>query len=724
LLSGGSFLYFDRFGRRGVRYLRAFRTYHLLVILRMKNLTFTVAMLALLCVSASNVTAQKVRLRSQITPACTSSSSLRFSDIYADGNIAVMGSFNCRGAFIFDISNPDAPVLSNWYNPGSSQRFLEAIVIGNRGYFGSGNGGGVHIVDLTTPTDPQLLGVVNSGSGNGFNSIHEMVVFQQDGIEYLIENLNSTSNNIIKVINITDPSSPVFIRDITPTEVQWVHAMHIRGNRMFTSGWGNGSNRAKTEIYDISDLASLAPALLGTITDPSGSVTAGNNMHSSWTSEDGNYLYSAREVTNSNGPSPGDIRVYNITDPAEPMLVNRITMTDLGLNAVTPHNPVVMGNKLYVSWYQAGLQVFDLTDPAVPKRVGQYDTYTPVFSPDESAARAELDPWDFMCGRDSLQNNLPTNYAGAWAVFPFLGEDRVLVGDLTSGLITVDVSAAGAPSKNLVSDFDGDGITDLSVYTPATGTWQVEESSTSTMQSVQFGIAEDHLVTGDYDGDGRSDHAVWRPSTGIWYVLGSSSGFFAGQFGLNGDVPVPGDYDADGKTDFAVWRPSNGVWYIMQSTLGIRYVQWGTVGDKAFAGDFEGDGKADFAIWRPSDGIWYILKSSSSLPIYSAFGLNGDRPVVADFSGDGQAEITVYRPSTGLWYLLDGATGSLSVLQFGIAEDLPIPADYDGDGKADVAVFRPSTNVWYWLPSSAGGFSARVFGNTGDTPSPTAVQPD
>ena len=34
---------------------------------------------------------------------------------------------------------------------------------------------------------------------------------------------------------------------------------------------------------------------LGFIEDQSG-ITAGNSMHSSWTSEDGNYLYSCRET--------------------------------------------------------------------------------------------------------------------------------------------------------------------------------------------------------------------------------------------------------------------------------------------------------------------------------------------------------------------------------------------------------------------------------------------
>ena len=88
---------------------------------------------------ASDVQAA-VRLRASIAPTCATTSSLKYADIFAEGNIAVMGSYNCRGAFIFNISNPDAPTLANWYNPGANQQFLEAIVVGNRGYFGSGNG--------------------------------------------------------------------------------------------------------------------------------------------------------------------------------------------------------------------------------------------------------------------------------------------------------------------------------------------------------------------------------------------------------------------------------------------------------------------------------------------------------------------------------------------------------------------------------------------------------
>lgn len=684
-----------------------------------KNLCL-IGLAALSIFFSVDAAAQKVRLRSQIVPPCANNGSLKFADIYADGNIAVQGSYSCRGVFIYDISNPDAPVLSSWYNPGANQQFLEAIVIGNRGYFGSGNGGGVHIVDLTNPTSPQLLGVVNSTTGAGFNSVHEMVVLQQNGIDYLIENFNGFSSKILKVINVSNPAAPVFIRDINPTEVTWVHAMHIRGNRMFTSGWGNETTRARTEIYDISNIALQNPALTGFVEDPT-SVTGGNKMHSSWSSEDGNFLYSARETSTGNG----DVRVYNITNPAIPLLVNSLTMDGLKLNAVTPHNPVVAGNYLYVAWYQAGIQIFDISNPAQPKRVGQYDTFPNAFAPsqEEKVAYANAEPWDMICGSDFQQNTLPTTFDGTWAVFPMLGPDKVLAGDMNYGLTVLDASQIASPNKNTISDFDGDRKTDFSVFTPATGQWITEYSSSGSIDAVNWGLPGDVIAAGDYDGDGKTDRAVWRPSNGTWYVVYSRGFLGATRFGLTGDVPAAADYDADGKTDFAVWRPSNGTWYIAQSTLGYREQQWGLNGDKVLTGDYEGDGKADLAVWRPSNGTWYIIPSSSGIPIIQWWGLNGDKPLFADFDGDGQTELTVYRPSDTTWYIFNAVTNVIATYSFGYADDTPIPADYDGDGKADIAVYRPSTNVWYRVGSIGVTYNERQFGTADDKASPSSVQP-
>lgn len=373
-------------------------------------------------------------LRANITPACEPTSGYypwKFADIYANGNVAVQGTYNCRGVFIYDLTDPDNPVIASHYNPSPQQAFLEATVIGNRGYFGSGgpypagtadSGDGVHIVDLTNPYQPVLLGKINASNG-GYNGIHEMVIQGN----YLFENYNSTSNKVLKIFDISDPANPVFKWNVVPTDSLWVHAVHVRGNRMYTSGW-----RGMIDIYDIGNLATQPPVFLG-------AIAGDNNNHTSFTSEDGNYLFSARETLD------GDLRVYDVRDPAQPLLVKSIKTSELGLQAISPHDPMVVGDKLYVSWYQAGIQVFDIKDPVNPVHVAQYDTFDGQYlAPTNSdpSKSNETEPWDIICGipGNNLQNAPQASYDGSWAVNALIGSDRILAGDMTRGLFVIDAS--------------------------------------------------------------------------------------------------------------------------------------------------------------------------------------------------------------------------------------------------------------------------------------------
>jgi hypothetical protein len=52
-----------------------------------------------------------------------------------------------------------------------------------------------------------------------------------------------------------------------------------------------------------------------------------------------------------------------------------ITAQSLGKSAFSAHNPYLIGNLLFVAWYQAGLLIIDIKDPAAPKLVGAYDTF-------------------------------------------------------------------------------------------------------------------------------------------------------------------------------------------------------------------------------------------------------------------------------------------------------------------------------------------------------------
>ena len=266
-------------------------------------------------------------------------------------------------------------------------------------------------------------------------------------------------------------------------------------------------------------------------------------------------------------------------------------------------------------------------------------------------------------------------------------------------------------------DFDGDGKTDISVYSPQEGSWYRLNTNDSKYYHQLFGLPTDLIVPGDFDGDDKADIAVFRPSEGVWYILNSRIGFQAFQFGASGDKPLAADFDGDGKDDLAVFRPSNGTWYIRRSSLGFTVVKFGAATDIPVIADMDGDCRADVAVFRPSNGTWYWLQSSDSAFRGVQFGTDGDIPVAGDYDGDGKTDLSVYRPSTGTWYLLKSMEGFFAQ-QFGVATDRPIPADYDGDGKTDIAVFRNGT--WYIIQSLNGKFEAVQLGESDDQPIPAA----
>jgi len=298
---------------------------------------------------------------------------------------------------------------------------------------------------------------------------------------------------------------------------------------------------------------------------------------------------------------------------------------------------------------------------------------------------------------------------------------------VTSGYVC---GGSTAPVRSR-ADFNGDGISDLSVFRPSEGNWYLNLSNVvpgglSGFNVVHWGAAGDSLVPGDYDGDGRTDFAVWRANdtqgAPDFYILNSNDFTYSGiAFGSTGDIPLAGDYDGDGKTDAAIYRPSEGNWYLWSSqTGGTTVVPFGNATDIPISMNIDGDAKADLAVYRPSENTWYIQKSDGSGVSVYAFGSTGDKLVPADYDGDDKDDVAVFRPSNGTWYILNSSDGSVTFTQFGASGDVPVPADYDGNGKDDIAVYRGGT--WYGL-MPGGGTAIVNFGLPTDQPIATGYLP-
>ena len=100
-------------------------------------------------------------------------------------------------------------------------------------------------------------------------------------------------------------------------------------------------------------------------------------------------------------------------------------------------------------------------------------------------------------------------------------------------------------------DFDGDKVSDFTVWTPSSAIWSWIPSSTPWLvyQKHWGGSSADKPLCGDFDGDGKRDFIIYRNWTGDWFILPYkvSSFLITFRWGRPFDIPVGGDYDGDGR---------------------------------------------------------------------------------------------------------------------------------------------------------------------------------
>ncbi len=316
-----------------------------------------------------------------------------YADVWGDGDYAYIARFGVNEINIIDISNPASPQLAATYDSGVGGASAQDVKVHDGLMFVSleGVNPGAQIVDVRDPLNPVKLTDLTVRP-----AVHN--TFYEQGWLYLVDS-EMNQVDIVDLRNYDPDSAPAVISSATYRMLnvgnQFVHDITIRDDRLYASAWDS------IRIYDVSGLASQAPTFMGS--------AQGNAVHAAWPSGDNRFLVVSEERAG------GGLTLYEMDDNGTTVsLTLRDTLTLAGNLAFSTHNPVVVGNTVYVSWYEAGLQVLEI-DPV-------------------SAT------WDIVASYDTSPITGDNGFFdGNWGVYPFLGADKILASDVQRGLFILDV---------------------------------------------------------------------------------------------------------------------------------------------------------------------------------------------------------------------------------------------------------------------------------------------
>jgi len=148
-------------------------------------------------------------------------------------------------------------------------------------------------------------------------------------------------------------------------------------------------------------------------------------------------------------------------------------------------------------------------------------------------------------------------------------------GSWDGSVTDIQYSFNPAPGAQAVAgDWNGDGRTEIGMYDSTTGTWYLDLNSNGIWDggagdaTYIYGSASDIAVPGDWNGDGITDLGVYNPATFTWDldmngnrtqdgIIGGDASYY---YGFSGVTPVSGDWDGSGTSKVGVF--ASGRWYV------------------------------------------------------------------------------------------------------------------------------------------------------------------
>lgn len=380
--------------------------------------------------ACANVDLESFLPLNALVPGGTSGSNLwGFVDLDDGREYAVMGVSN--GTSVVEVTDPAHPrvvgsvrgpqsiwrevKVSQAWNPSRGRHDTYAYVVSEAAT------AGLQILDLSDlPASVSL-----AATFRGFDTAHTVFLANADPATGAANVPDVApvlyvegSNEGFLALDISTPTAPTITGRFRDSYVHDVWAGVFRGERAGPCAAGHD----RCEV--VADFGGNAIRLID-FTDKSDPVTLSalsydelGYAHSGWISRDGRYLFAFDEGDEILRGGKSRIRVVDVSDLAHPFVAAIWTSSTDAIE----HNGYVVGDRLYVSYYERGLAILDVTEPTSPREIGFFDT--------------------FPTGDEA-------QFHGAWGVYPYLPSGTLLVSSIdgAGGLFVLreSVSALAPP---------------------------------------------------------------------------------------------------------------------------------------------------------------------------------------------------------------------------------------------------------------------------------------
>ncbi|MCP3169775.1 LVIVD repeat-containing protein [Myxococcus qinghaiensis] len=282
------------------------------------------------------------------------------ADVYVAHKHAYVVSINLfaqteGGLAVFDVSDPSHPVLKKSITlPGDS--YWNAVWAKDHTLYVASKSSGVIVFDISNPADPLF---VRSVPGGEPIDVHTLFV---DGDRLYAVSPGPAPTGETLVFDISTPLDPTLLNRIvvsdTTSYLPSAHDSFAYQDRLYINHFSSGY-----VVFDVKD--ALNPRELGTYTFQTENSSSMSHAGAVGT-------FAGRTIAFEGGEGVGThLRVLDVTDPTNIPLIGTYKLR----YHASIHNMVLKDKRLYITYYQEGLRVLDVSIPPKPREIAHFNTF-------------------------------------------------------------------------------------------------------------------------------------------------------------------------------------------------------------------------------------------------------------------------------------------------------------------------------------------------------------